>query len=68
MTEIKGRYTSAIIYSKNDDEGVNTQVQQVCDHPIFSDCKIRIMPDCHKGKGCTIGFTSEMPKNGQIIP
>ena len=68
MTEIKGRYTSAKIYSKNDDEGVNTQVQQVCDHPIFSDCKIRIMPDCHKGKGCTIGFTSEMPKNGQIIP
>ena len=26
------------------------------------------MPDCHKGKGCTIGFTAEMPKSGEIIP
>lgn len=26
------------------------------------------MPDCHRGKGCTIGFTSTMPKNGEIIP
>ena len=26
------------------------------------------MPDCHKGKGCTIGFTSTMPKNHEIIP
>ena len=68
MQEIKGKYTSAKIYSLKEDEGVNMQVQQVCDHPIFSGCNIRIMPDCHKGKGCTIGFTSEMPKNGEIIP
>ncbi|MBQ9245714.1 RtcB family protein [bacterium] len=68
MQEITGRYTTAKIYSIKEDEGVNNQVQQVCDHPVFANCKIRIMPDCHKGKGCTIGFTSEMPKNGEIIP
>ena len=68
MQEIKGKYTSAKIFSIHEDEGVNEQVIQVCNHPIFEGCNIRIMPDCHKGKGCTIGFTSEMPKNGEIIP
>ena len=26
------------------------------------------MPDCHEGMGCTIGFTSTLPVNGEIIP
>jgi len=68
MQEIKGKYATAKIYSINEDDGVTEQVLQVCNHPIFENCNIRIMPDCHKGKGCTIGFTSQMPKNGEIIP
>jgi len=26
------------------------------------------MPDCHAGKSAVIGFTAELPKNGEIIP
>ena len=33
---------------------------------IFKDVPIRIMPDCHSGKGCVIGFTAKM--NEYIIP
>lgn len=67
MIELNGKYTNAIIYADTIEEGVISQVQQVLNHPIFKDCKIRIMPDVHVGKGCTIGFTSEMPKNGDEI-
>ena len=68
MYEIKEKYTSAKIFTENEDIEVTEQTRAVCNHPIFKDCEIRIMPDCHKGKGCTIGFTAEMPKNGEIIP
>lgn len=68
MIELNGKYTDVIIYADMIEEGVISQVQQVLNHPIFKDCKIRIMPDVHVGKGCTIGFTSEMPKNGEVIP
>ncbi len=68
MIEIEGKYTSAKIFAKNTEENVIKQIQSVVDHPIFESCQIRIMPDCHAGKGCVIGFTSTMPKNGEIIP
>lgn len=68
MYEIQGKYTSAKIFINVEDTGVTEQTLSVCNHPIFKDCKIRVMPDCHKGNGCTIGFTAEMPKGGEIIP
>lgn len=68
MYEIRGRYTSAKVFTEIEDIDVTEQTLAICNHPIFNDCKVRIMPDCHKGKGCTIGFTAEMPKNGEIIP
>ena len=66
--EIEGKYTSAKIFANTLDDGVKEQTLDICNHPIFKDCQVRIMPDCHKGKGCTIGFTSTLPKNGEIIP
>ena len=66
--EIQGEYTSAKIFSNTEDKEVINQTLDICNHPIFKDATVRIMPDCHKGKGCTIGFTSTMPKNGEIIP
>ena len=68
MYEINGKYTLAKVFTKVEDIDVTEQTLAICNHPIFTDCKIRIMPDCHRGKGCTIGFTSTMPKNGEIIP
>ena len=68
MYEVQGKYTSAKIFTEIEDKDVTAQTLSICNHPIFKDCKVRIMPDCHKGKGCTIGFTAEKPKNGEIIP
>lgn len=68
MQEIIGKYTSAKIYANEIFDGVIKQTLNICNHPIFEGCKVRIMPDCHEGLGCTIGFTSEIPKNGEIIP
>lgn len=68
MYEVNGKYTSAKIFTSVEDIDVTEQTLAICNHPIFKDCEVRIMPDCHKGKGCTIGFTAEMPKNGEIIP
>lgn len=68
MKEIQGKFTSAKIFANTIEDGVIKQTLAICDHPIFKDCQVRIMPDCHVGKGCTIGFTSTLPKNGEIIP
>lgn len=68
MFKIEGKYTSAKIFSETKEDGVIEQTTEICNHPIFKDCKIRVMPDCHRGKGCTIGFTAELPKNREIIP
>ena len=65
---INGKYTSVRIYASTIDKGTIEQTKDICNHPIFKDCQVRIMPDCHKGKGCTIGFTSQMPHGGEIIP
>ncbi len=68
MYKVKGEYTSAKIFTDIEDIEVTLQTLAICNHHIFKDCDIRIMPDCHRGKGCTIGFTSTMPKGGEIIP
>lgn len=39
-----------------EDEAVS-QINRLCEMTEFKDCKIRIMPDVHAGKGCVIGFT-----------
>ena len=36
------------------------QVETLASCPAFEGAKIRIMPDCHSGKGCVIGFTANL--------
>ena len=42
------------------------QIYTLAKQPAFKDCKIRIMPDVHAGKGCTIGFTANL--GNKVIP
>lgn len=58
MITVNGEYTSAIVYSNNISSSTYEQLRQLCDHPMFRSAVIRVMPDCHAGKGCVIGFTS----------
>ena len=41
------------------------QIQAMCDQPAMSGSKIRIMPDVHAGKGCTIGTTMTIGSRGR---
>lgn len=57
MLEIKGKVNTAICYAKVIEEEAIEQIQRMCDYEFTQDSKIRIMPDVHAGKGCTIGTT-----------
>lgn len=64
---INGKYTDAVVYGKLVDECAVSQISELCSHPAFEGADIRIMPDCHAGKGCVIGFTA-VSDNHTIIP
>lgn len=66
MTEIKGKHNVALCYTDNIEDIARDQIAAVCDMEEFSDSKIRIMPDVHAGKGCTIGTT--MTISDKIVP
>lgn len=66
MIEIKGKHNTAVCYCRTLEETAASQIKTVCDQPAFSDTKIRIMPDVHAGKGCTIGTT--MTITDKIVP
>lgn len=54
---IQGKAASAIAYASVIEDAAIEQIQRMCDYDFTKDCKIRIMPDVHAGKGCTIGTT-----------
>ena len=57
MIEIKGKYNTALCYTDNLEPVAYGQIESVCNEEAFANAKIRIMPDVHAGKGCTIGTT-----------
>ena len=57
MFEIKGKVNTAICYAKVVESGAIDQIRRMCDYALTQDSQIRIMPDVHEGKGCTIGTT-----------
>ena len=57
MEEIIGEVTTAISFAKTIDELAKQQIKRMCDNEFTSGSKIRIMPDVHAGRGCTIGTT-----------
>ena len=66
MVKIQGLYNTAVCYTPELEELAARQIQAVCDQVEFAGCKIRIMPDVHAGKGCTIGTT--MTIQDKIVP
>lgn len=57
MFEIKGKVSTAICYAGIIEDGAVEQIRLMCDHALTEGSKVRIMPDVHEGKGCTIGTT-----------
>lgn len=57
MFEIKGKKNTAICYATVVEEEAIEQIRRMCDYDFTEGSKVRIMPDVHFGKGCTIGTT-----------
>jgi RNA-splicing ligase RtcB len=66
MIEIKGSCNTAICFTDTLEETAEQQIRLVCELPEFSGSAIRIMPDVHAGKGCTIGTT--MTIEDKVVP
>lgn len=46
-----------VVYAKTIEDEAIFQIKAMADSPLGTNAHIRIMPDCHAGKGCTIGTT-----------
>ena len=57
MMEIKGQVNTAICFAKVIEDEAVEQIRRMCDYEFTAGSQIRIMPDVHAGKGCTIGTT-----------
>ena len=63
---IQGKVASAIAYANIIEQEAIDQIRRMCDYEVTEGCKIRIMPDVHAGKGCTIGTT--MTIRDKVVP
>ena len=54
------------IFTDNIEETALAQIKKLLSIDVFSDKKIRIMPDVHAGAGCVIGFTGDL--GDKVIP
>jgi RNA-splicing ligase RtcB len=58
MLEIKGQYCKDVkVFTDNVEESALSTIYRIADCIAFKDRKIRIMPDCHDGKGIVVGFS-----------
>lgn len=57
MMEIKGQVNTAVCFTKVIEDDAIEQIRRMCDYEFTAGSQIRIMPDVHAGKGCTIGTT-----------
>lgn len=54
------------IFTNNIEHEALEQINLLLKLEPFKDCKVRIMPDVHAGKGCVIGFTADI--GNKVIP
>lgn len=54
------------IFTNNIEDEAVKQIDLLLQQEPFKDCKVRIMPDVHAGKGCVIGFTADL--GDKVIP
>ena len=66
MTEIKGKYSTAKVFTDSAETSATTQIEHLLNQEFIAGSKIRIMPDVHAGMGCTIGTT--MTITDKIVP
>lgn len=63
---LEGKHNLAKVFTDQIDDTTIGQVIELCNQDFAKESKIRIMPDCHAGKGCVIGTT--MTIQDKIVP
>lgn len=63
---IQGKFAQALCFAKVIEEEAAQQIQRMCDCEFAEGSVIRVMPDVHSGKGCTIGTT--MTVRDKVVP
>lgn len=66
MLELQGKHNTAKVFTNNIEQTAISQIINLCNQEFTKGCKIRIMPDCHAGAGCVIGFTADLGE--MVIP
>lgn len=66
MIEVNGKHNSAKIFTDKVEETAMSQIVELCNQEFTEGSKIRVMPDVHAGKGCTIGTT--MTITDKVVP
>lgn len=66
IIELQGKYNSTKVFTDNIDNETISQIIQLLNQDFIKGAKVRIMPDCHAGKGCVIGFTADL--GDKVIP
>lgn len=54
------------IFATTVEDTARAQIDEMNECEAYRDCTVRIMPDCHAGKGCTIGTVIEV--KDRIVP
>lgn len=54
------------IFTDDIEQEAIEQINLLLEQKPFKNCKVRIMPDVHAGKGCVIGFTANL--RDKVIP
>lgn len=66
MKIVTGKYNTAKVFTDHAEPKCIEQIQGLLDQKAFQGAKVRIMPDCHVGVSCVIGFTADL--GDKIIP
>lgn len=63
MITLQGKNGEAKIFTDLVEQAALEQVQAIMNHKISENSQVRFMPDCHFGKGATVGTTIRLPEN-----
>ena len=66
MLDIQGKYNTAKVFTDNIDNAAYSQILNMMCQCWARDSQVRIMPDVHAGKGCTVGTT--MTIKDKVVP
>ncbi len=66
MFYIEGSRATATCFATQIEDAAIEQIRTMCDQPFAEGARVRIMPDAHVGKGCTIGTT--MTVTDKVVP